>query len=136
MKTLSTKIGSELRNSFEKLARPYEFQENEILHKQQIYESNARTYPRRFPLVIEKASGIYVRDTGGRVFYDCLCGAGALALGHNHPAILRAIRETIDQEIPLLTLDITTPVKDRFVDELLSNLPENFARTAKIQFCS
>jgi diaminobutyrate-2-oxoglutarate transaminase len=38
--------------------------------------------------------------------------------------------------VPLLTLDITTPVKDRFVDDLLSSLPENFARNAKIQFCS
>ncbi len=35
----------------------------------------------------------------------------------------------------MLTLDITTPVKEAFVNEILSCLPEEFAENAKIQFC-
>lgn len=136
MNTLSTAIAENPVNTHESRTKPYELYEDEMLVKQRAYESNARTYPRRLPLVIEKASGIYVTDTAGRVYFDCLCGAGALALGHNHPAIVEAIRQAIDQEIPLLTLDITTPVKDRFVSDLFASLPENFARNARIQFCS
>ena len=69
------------------------------------------------------------------MFIDCLAGAGTLALGHNHPVVVEAMRGVLDDELPLLTLDLTTPVKDRFVQDLLSVLPPAFAAKAKIQFC-
>jgi diaminobutyrate-2-oxoglutarate transaminase len=75
-------------------------------------------------------------DVDGRTFMDCLCGAGALALGHNHPAAVQAIREHLDAGLPMQTLDLTTPVKDEFVERLVGTLPEEFARDARIQFCS
>jgi len=106
-----------------------------FLDRQQQYESKARTYPRRLPLAIRKAAGLYVTDADGRVFMDCLCGAGTLALGHNHPAVADAIRRHLDDGYPLHTLDLTTPVKDQFVEELYATLPPAFAARAKIQFC-
>src|SRR5437762_14290436 len=66
---------------------------------------------------------------------DCLCGAGSLALGHNHPVVTDAIRSHLDEGYPLHTLDLTTPVKDAFVEELFASLPPEFASRAKIQFC-
>ena len=95
----------------------------EYLTRQAETESNARTYPRKLPVAIRRAEGLYVTDVDGRVFMDCLCGAGTLALGHNHPAVVAAIREHLDEGYPLHTLDLTTPVKHRFVEELLSTLP-------------
>lgn len=109
---------------------------SQYLERQADTESNARTYPRKLPVAIRKASGLYVTDADGRVFMDCLCGAGTLALGHNHPAVVAAIREHLDEGYPLHTLDLTTPVKHRFVEELFSTLPSHFARSARIQFCS
>ncbi|MGE8307980.1 MAG: diaminobutyrate--2-oxoglutarate transaminase, partial [Pseudomonas protegens] len=38
-------------------------------------------------------------------------------------------------ELPLLTLDLTTPVKDQFVQDLFGLLPEALAGEARIQFC-
>lgn len=108
----------------------------DYLARQSRFESNARTYPRRLPLAIAKADGLYVTDVDGRRYMDCLCSAGALALGHNHPVVLEAIRHHLDMGRPLQTLDLTTPVKDEFVTELLATLPEDFARKARIQFCS
>lgn len=67
---------------------------------------------------------------------DCLCGAGTLALGHNHPVVIEAIRNHLDQGYPLHTLDLTTPVKDEFVARLFDTLPGEFADHARIQFCS
>jgi diaminobutyrate-2-oxoglutarate transaminase len=99
-------------------------------------ESNARSYPRKLPLAIRRAEGLYVSDVDGRVFMDCLCGAGTLALGHNHPVTVEAIRKHLDEGYPLHSLDLTSPVKHGFVEELLSTLPAPFASKARIQFCS
>jgi len=113
----------------------YHFEENPLLARQKRQESNARSYPRRIPLALKRARGIYVEDVEGRTFIDCLAGAGTLALGHNHPVVIDAIRQVLNDELPLHTLDLTTPVKDQFVQDLFAVLPEALAREAKIQFC-
>lgn len=118
-----------------RLRTPYAFSETELLRRQATRESNARSYPRRIPLSLRRASGIYVEDTEGRVFIDCLSCAGALALGHNHPLIIEAIERALRDQLPMQTLDLTTPAKDAFVEELFALLPPAFARRAKIQFC-
>ncbi|WP_088253978.1 diaminobutyrate--2-oxoglutarate transaminase [Fimbriiglobus ruber] len=105
------------------------------LDRQRGTESNARSYPRRLPLAIRRARGVYVTDADGREYIDCLAGAGALVLGHNHPVASAAIRRHLDEELPLQTLDLSTPVKDRFVAELFATLPKSFADRARIQFC-
>ncbi len=113
----------------------YQFDESPLLERQKRQESNARSYPRRIPLALKRARGIYVEDVEGRTFIDCLAGAGTLALGHNHPVVIDAIRQVLSDELPLHTLDLTTPVKDQFVQDLFAVLPEALAREAKIQFC-
>ena len=111
--------------------------ENEdLLSQQRGRESNARTYPRRLPLAIREADGVTVTDMDGDEYYDCLAGAGSLALGHNHPRVTEAIERTLERDRPLHTLDISTPTKERFVDKLLESLPPEFADSAKVQFCS
>lgn len=109
--------------------------QSRYLKMQEQKESNARAYPRHFPLVISKAKGIMVTDTEGRQYYDCLAGAGTLALGHNHDVVIEAIREVLDQQIPLHTLDLATPLKLAFMEELFSLLPVEMRDHSKIQFC-
>ncbi|MCU1739490.1 MULTISPECIES: aspartate aminotransferase family protein [unclassified Pseudomonas] len=113
----------------------YQFDESPILARQSRQESNARSYPRRIPLALKRAKGLYVEDVEGRRFIDCLAGAGTLALGHNHPVVIEAIQQVLADELPLHTLDLTTPVKDQFVQDLFGLLPEALAKEAKIQFC-
>jgi diaminobutyrate-2-oxoglutarate transaminase len=108
---------------------------NEYLVRQEAIESNARTYPRRLPLALKSGRGIRVRDVEGREYIDCLAGAGALALGHNHPVVVEAIQNALAEDIPFQTLDLPTPLKDRFVTELFESLPAVFSRNFKIQFC-
>ncbi|WP_249676021.1 aspartate aminotransferase family protein [Pseudomonas abieticivorans] len=114
--------------------KDYQFEDNPILARQKLQESNARSYPRRIPLALKRGRGIHVEDVEGRVFIDCLAGAGTLALGHNHKVVIDAIRQVLDDELPLHTLDLSTPVKDRFVQDLFAVLPPAFAKQAKIQF--
>src|SRR5262245_16751116 len=107
-----------------------------FLDRQSRFESNARSYPRRLPLAIREARGVLITDVDGRKFLDCLSNAGTLALGHNHPVVVEAIKRQLDAGLPMQTLDLTTPVKDEFVAELFSTLPAEFAANARIQFCS
>ncbi|ASB90162.1 aspartate aminotransferase family protein [Bacillus sonorensis] len=106
-----------------------------FLEQQNKRESNARSYPRRFPLAMQTAEGIFVKDADGKQYYDCLAGAGTLALGHNHPVVIEAIQKMIDEKRPLHTLDITSEIKEEFISEVFASLPESFAKRAKIQFC-
>lgn len=107
-----------------------------LLASQAGRESNARSYPRRLPLAIKRARGIEIEDMDGNVYYDCLAGAGTLALGHNHPEVTAEIRRLLDMDRPLHILDVTTPEKEAFVDALFDSLPAEFADDARIQFCS
>lgn len=125
----------ELARRHAALSQPYQLTPHAMLERQARQESSARSYPRRLPLVLNRAAGIYVEDIEGRVFIDCLAGAGTLALGHNHPAVVEAIMAVLRDGTPLHTLDLTTPVKDRFVQDLFELLPAGFARDARIQFC-
>ncbi|WP_202113296.1 aspartate aminotransferase family protein [Paenibacillus sp. MMS18-CY102] len=105
------------------------------LESQRRRESNARSYPRKLPIALTEAAGMKVKDADGNWYLDCLAGAGTLALGHNHPVVVEAIRGVLDTGLPLHTLDLTTPVKEKFVDELFASLPPAFAARAKVQFC-
>jgi len=126
---------SALRSRHDALRRPYDLADNDLLERQRRLESNARSYPRRLPIALARAKGVYVEDVEGRVFIDCLAAAGTLVLGHNHPVPREAMERAFRDELPLQTLDLATPVKDRFIQDLFSLLPSELAARARIQFC-
>lgn len=106
-----------------------------ILRRQSARESAARTYARALPIVPVRARGLTIEGADGSRYLDCLSGAGTLALGHNHPVVLEAIRKVLDSGAPLHVLDLATPVKDAFTTELFRTLPPGFADRARVQFC-
>lgn len=116
---------------------PFSRHDNDFYLKRQARrESNARSYPRRFPLALKSASGCLVTDVEGRTYLDCLAGAGTLALGHNHPEVIASLQDVLGSGLPLHTLDLVTPVKDKFVSDIFETLPAGLREEAKIQFCS
>ena len=106
------------------------------LDRQNRTESNARSYPRKFPIAINKAKGSWIEDVQKNTYLDFLCGAGTLALGHNDEEVNQAMVDLITSGAPLHTLDLTTPTKDRFVETIFSLLPQELQTNGKIQFCS
>ena len=48
------------------------------------------------PLFIERAAGARVYDADGNEYIDFVCSWGPMILGHNHPAVVAAIREALD----------------------------------------
>jgi diaminobutyrate-2-oxoglutarate transaminase len=103
------------------------------LARQDMRESNARSYPRNLPIAIARGSGAYVEDLDGNVFIDFLMSAGVLALGHSHPEVVEAVQ----RQVPLLItgLDFPTEPKDEFTTTLLSLLPTAMRDRIRIQFC-
>ncbi|MFC7893675.1 aminotransferase class III-fold pyridoxal phosphate-dependent enzyme [Streptomyces sp. NPDC057381] len=87
------------------------------------------------PVVPVRARGLTIEGADGRRYLDCVSGAGALPLGHNHPVALRAIREVLDTGAPLQVAGLTTPVEEAFVAELMRTLPPALADRARVRFC-
>lgn len=106
-----------------------------VIARQAARESSARTYARSLQMVPVEARGITVRGADGRTYLDCLSGAGTLALGHNHPVVVEAVRRVIDSGAPWHSLDIATPQKDEFTEELFATLPRSLQEHGRIQFC-
>ena len=107
-----------------------------FIDRQSVFESSARSYPRKFPIALAKAKGCWVEDVEGKRYLDFLNGAGTLALGHNNDEVNQAMIDLIQSGAPLHALDIMTPTKEMFLENLFSILPPEFAERAKVQFCS
>ena len=51
------------------------------------------SYTRYYPLVVEKAKGLWVHDVDGNVFLDFTAGIAVCATGHCHPEVIRAVKK-------------------------------------------
>ncbi len=65
----------------------------------------------RLPIAFTHGEGPWLYDTAGRRYLDCLAGIAVNTLGHNHPALVAALREQVARiihssnlfEVPLQT---------------------------------
>ncbi|WP_273447604.1 aspartate aminotransferase family protein [Neolewinella agarilytica] len=53
----------------------------------------AQTSPAPMGLEIAGGKGVYLHTTDGKKYLDLIAGIGVSALGHNHPAIVKAVQE-------------------------------------------
>lgn len=49
------------------------------------------------PLFIAKAKGAYIEDIHGQSYVDYIGSWGPMILGHNHPAVIKAVHEAVDK---------------------------------------
>jgi glutamate-1-semialdehyde 2,1-aminomutase len=49
-----------------------------------------------YPFYSEQAQGVHFRDPSGRQYLDWYMSGGAVALGHNHPVVVDAVRRQLD----------------------------------------
>ena len=49
----------------------------------------------RYPLVVRRASGVYLHGHDGSRYLDFLSGIGVMALGHSHPRIVAALNDQL-----------------------------------------
>ena len=55
------------------------------------------SYTRMYPLVVNKAQGLWVEDVDGNLFLDFTAGIAVCSTGHCHPRVVQAIKDQADR---------------------------------------
>ena len=88
---------------------------------EQIYQNDARDYLpvfARYKIVLDHGDGVYVYDSQGRKYIDFLGGIAVNVLGHNHPALVKAVAEQAGKLIHCSNL-YYTEVQARAAEKLV-----------------
>jgi ornithine--oxo-acid transaminase len=86
-----------------------------------------------FDKVYVRAEGAYLYDGAGHEYLDFLSGYGVFNMGRNHPTIKKAIRDTLDLDLPnMVQLDCSL-LSGLLAEALLKKLP---AHLEAIFFCN
>ena len=81
-----------------------------------------------FPEIIVRAQGSWVWDKDGRAILDFTSGQMCSTLGHNHPAIVEAVKSSADQAIHLFSGMIPDTVVD-LAERMAKILPPPLAKS-------
>ena len=79
------------------------------------------------PVLVERASGCELFVQGGRTVLDFTSGQMCATLGHNHPAIVEAIREACSRVMHLSSWMLSEPVIE-LCRELAGLLPTSLEK--------
>ena len=79
-------------------------QKNESEYTNQYYitrqdstESNARSYPRKFPFALAKAQGSWIEDVEGNKYIDYCLAYGPMAMGHANNEIIKNVQTQLEK---------------------------------------
>lgn len=75
------------------------------------------------PPIFVAGDGAWLTDTDGKRTLDFACGSGTTVLGHNHPAVMAAIRRELDRGITHLGPHFHAPVQIALMARLAGVLP-------------
>ena len=86
------------------------------------YESEVRSYCRKFTAVFQRAKGSKIWDEEGREYLDFFDGAGALNYGHNNDYIKERVISYLEQDGIIHALDMYTGAKRDFIEYFEKNI--------------
>jgi hypothetical protein len=72
--------------------------------------------------------GPYLIDANNKRYFDASGGAAVSCLGHNHPGVIRAIKNQLDRIPYAHTSFFTTDVAENLADRLIEQAPEGLDR--------
>lgn len=104
---------------------------NEIIER---YESNVRSYCRKWPATFATSKGPFMYDEDGNRYIDFFDGAGTLNYGHNNPAIKHAVVDYLMSDGILHGLDMTTSAKAAFIKTLQERILQPRGLDYKVAF--
>lgn len=79
------------------------------------YESEVRSYCRKFPTIFTSAKNAILKDADGNEYIDFLCGAGSVNYGHNNDYIKNKVIEYLQKDGIVHSLDLYTVAKGEFL---------------------
>ena len=80
------------------------------------------------PPVFAHGDGAWLTDTQGKRYLDFACGSGSTSLGHNHPAIMAAVRAQLDTGITHIGPHFHTAAQAQLYRLLGTVLPDELSR--------
>ena len=98
------------------------------------YESNVRSYCRKWPVEFTYAKGSILRDVDGNEYLDFFNGAGALNYGHNNDYIKKALLEYLSKDNIVHSLDMHSAAKREFLEYFQENILKKRGLDYKVMF--
>jgi diaminobutyrate-2-oxoglutarate transaminase len=98
------------------------------------YESEVRSYCRKFPTIFVKAKNAVLTDEEGREYLDFFNGAGACNYGHNNDYIKNKVIEYLQGDGIVHALDMYTAGKGGFIDFFETKVLQPRGLNYKIMF--
>jgi len=65
--------------------------------KEDFLKYQAQTTPHPLAMEVSHAEGSFIYDKEGKAYLDFVAGVSACALGHRHPAVVKAIKDQLDR---------------------------------------
>jgi 4-aminobutyrate aminotransferase len=90
------------------------------------------SYTRVYPLVVDRAAGLWVQDLDGNRFLDFTAGIAVNATGHCHPKVVDAIKAQADQLLHMSGTDFYYTAQIRLAQKLASLAPRE--ETQRVYF--
>jgi 4-aminobutyrate aminotransferase len=81
------------------------------------------SYTRAYPLVVERAAGLWVYDVDGNQFLDFTAGIAVNATGHCHPQVVAAIKVQADRLLHMSGTDFYYTAQIRLAEKLAALAP-------------
>src|SRR5262245_26026418 len=81
------------------------------------------------PIVVARGSGRTLTDVEGRSYLDCFSGISVVNAGHNHPRVLAAAREQMDQLVHCCSYVYHVPVVGRLAEKLAAITPGDLTKS-------
>lgn len=98
------------------------------------YESEVRSYCRKFKTIIQKAKGSKIWDEEGKEYIDFFDGAGALNYGHNNDYIKERVIDYFESDGIVHALDMYTGPKRDFIEYFETKMLQPRGYDYKIMF--
>jgi acetylornithine/N-succinyldiaminopimelate aminotransferase len=72
------------------------------MSKEEFLKYQGQTSPFPFLLDIDRAEGIFIYDKSGKVYMDMIAGVAVNNIGHNHPHVVKALKDQIDRHLHVM----------------------------------
>ena len=83
-----------------------------------------QTSPAPLGIVVARAAGSTVWDTGGRAYLDLLAGMGVANVGHTHPEVVAAVRAQLERHLHVMVYgELVQEAQVRLAERLAALLP-------------
>ncbi|MBR9920010.1 MAG: aspartate aminotransferase family protein [Bacteroidetes bacterium] len=99
-------------------------------NRQLFLQHVAQTSPAPMGLEIARASGMYLYDPTGKAYLDMIAGIGVSALGHTHPAVVKAIKNQAESYLHTLVYgEFVLSPQAKLAGWLNDHLPDPLSQT-------